>query len=253
MKILGIIPARYSSSRFPGKPLIDIKGKSMIQRVYERSTVVLENVIVATDENKIAEEVKRFGGKAVMTSTMHKTGTDRCAEALNIYSNQTDKDFEIVINIQGDEPFIQKEHIEKVISNFNDKTTEISTLIKKITKNEDIFNPQIPKVIINIDNFAIYFSRSAIPFIRDYDKSEWHLRHCFYKHIGIYGYKASILQKLTKLKQTDLETTESLEQNRWIESGYKIKTAVTTKENIAIDTEKDLEKLLLNYSDDMET
>jgi 3-deoxy-manno-octulosonate cytidylyltransferase (CMP-KDO synthetase) len=253
MKILGIIPARYGSNRFPGKPLIDIKGKSMIQWVYERSAEVIDYLIVATDDIRIFDEVKRFNGKVVMTSKLHKTGTDRCAEAYKSYKDESGINFDIVINIQGDEPFVHKEHLKKVISNFDNESTQISTLIKQIKDKEDIFNPNLPKVLIDIENFAIYFSRSSIPFIRDCEKDIWHIKHTFYKHIGIYAYKTEVLEEITKLSQSSLELAESLEQNRWIENGYKIKVAETEKENFAIDTEDDLKKFLLNFSSGMET
>jgi len=253
MKILGIIPARYASTRFPGKPLVDIKGKTMIQRVYERSSCVISHVIVATDDDRIVQDVKRFNGNVVFTSDQHKTGTDRCAEAYKIYQNESGINFDVIINIQGDEPFIQKEHLEKVIANFNRESTQISTLVKRITENEDVFNENLPKVLMNIENMAIYFSRSPVPFIRDFDKSEWHLKHTFFKHIGIYGYKADVLNEITKLKQSGLEIAESLEQNRWIENGYRISVAETEKINFPIDTQDDLKKILDNFSIDMET
>jgi 3-deoxy-manno-octulosonate cytidylyltransferase (CMP-KDO synthetase) len=253
MKILGIIPARYASTRFPGKPLVDIKGKSMIQRVYERSSCVIPHLIVATDDERIVQEVKRFNGNVVFTSNIHKTGTDRCEEAFRKYQNQIGINFDVIINIQGDEPFIQNEHLEKVIANFNRETTQISTLVKRITKNEDVFNENLPKVLVNIENMAIYFSRSPVPYIRDFDKSEWHLKHTFFKHIGIYGYKADVLSEITKLKQSGLEIAESLEQNRWIENGYKIRVSETEKNNFSIDTQDDLKKLLDNFTVDMET
>jgi 3-deoxy-manno-octulosonate cytidylyltransferase (CMP-KDO synthetase) len=253
MRILAIIPARFASTRFPGKPLIDIKGKTMIQRVYERSKKVFDDCIVATENQLIMDEVARFGGIVIATSNLHRTGTDRCAEALKKYQRKTGINFDVVINIQGDEPLVHKEHLEKVILNFNNKKTQISTLIKQITNNEDIFNPNIPKVLINKEQTAIYFSRSPIPFVRDITKELWHQRFNFYKHIGIYGYRSEVLNEITKLNQSELELAESLEQNRWIENGYTIKTALTDKENISIDSPDDLEKLLKDFLPDMET
>jgi len=244
MNILGIIPARYDSSRFPGKPLIDIKGKTMIQRVYENSKTILPEIIVATDNDLIAKEVERFGGKFIMTSKNHKNGTDRCAEALKIYEQNTKKTFDIIINIQGDEPFLHKEHLTKLISCFEDNKTEIATLVKKIESNKDIFNPNKPKVIIDNRKYAIYFSRSPIPYLRNTEKENWHLKHIFYKHIGLYAYKNSVLKKITNLPVSGLEIAESLEQNRWIENGYKIKTNITDKESISVDTPDDLKILL---------
>ncbi len=248
MNILGIIPARYASSRFPGKPLVNINGKTMIRRVYENSCEALKDVVVATDNKLIFEEIKSFGGKVVMTSENHKSGTDRCAEALLLFEIQKNTKFDVVINIQGDEPFINKEHILKLAEAFeNEKITEIATLIKKIDINDDIFNPDKPKVIFNKFSEAVYFSRSPIPYVRDAKKEDWIKKYTFYKHLGIYGYKSSILHEITKLKHSGLEKAESLEQNRWIENGYKIKVIETNKESISIDTEDDLKKLLKIY------
>ncbi len=244
MNIIGIIPARYASTRFPGKPLIKIKGKYMIQHVYERVSNVLETVIVATDDKRIFDAVNKFGGKAIMTSPEHKSGTDRCAEALEKHSKKSNIIFDVVINIQGDEPFIHKEHIEKLKTCFEDNNTQIATLIKPINDTETIFNPNSPKVIINNKNEAIYFSRSPIPFVHKIEKNEWHKKAKFYKHLGIYGYNIEILKQITKIKQSSLEIAESLEQNRWIENGYSINVAITNIENYAIDTPNDLEVVL---------
>ncbi len=246
MKIIAIIPARYASTRFPGKPLIDIKGKTMIRRVYDIVKDLIDDVIIATDDSRIADEIARFNGKFVMTSNTHKSGTDRCAEALLLFEQNTGKQFDAVINIQGDEPFIEEEHIKKIIELIQKPDAQIASLVKKIDLNEDIFNPDKPKVIIDKNNFAIYFSRSAIPFIRDSKKETWHLKHIFYKHIGIYAYKSDILQKITKLEQSSLEKSESLEQNRWIENGYKIALNYTNKESVSIDTKEDLDNILKN-------
>ncbi len=247
MKILGIIPARYASTRFPGKPLADIKGKTMIQRVYENSIQSLSDVIIATDNNLIAEEVKHFGGKFVMTSENHRSGTDRCAEALSIFEKEKDSHYDIIINIQGDEPFIHRNHITKLIACFEDPETEIATLIKKIDENEDIFNPNKPKVIVNKNKQALYFSRSPIPYLRNYEKKDWHIHHTYYKHIGIYAYKSTVLKKITKLPVSGLEIAEALEQNRWLENGFKIKTDITEKESMSIDTPKDLEYFIKKF------
>lgn len=252
MNVLGIIPARYASTRFPGKPLADIEGKSMIQRVYERSAQELDNLIVATDSDIIAEKVKEFDGKVVLTSEKHNSGTERCAEALSTYREMSGKDFDVIVNIQGDEPFIHKEHLREIIKCFENCETQIATLAKRITKNEDIFNPDKPKVLINNDNFAVYFSRSPIPYIRDYDQKEWHLHHVFFKHIGIYAYRSEILNEITKLKRAELEIAESLEQNRWIQNSYKIYVRLTEKESISIDTKEDLDYVKKNISDFVE-
>ncbi len=241
MKILGIIPARYASTRFPGKPLVDIAGKSMIQRVYEQAKKCagLSEVIVATDDNRIFDHVARFGGVAVMTSSAHQSGTDRCAEVA-----QKHPDYEVIINIQGDEPFIDPEQISKLISCFNDAGTQIATLIKKVQTEQELHNINSPKVIINKHSEAIYFSRSPLPHIRGQEPENWLQHFTYFKHIGIYGYRADILQQITKLPVSPLEKAESLEQLRWIENGYKIKVAETELETYAIDTPEDLEKLL---------
>lgn len=244
MNILAIIPSRYASTRFPGKPLAIINGKTMIRNVYERVSEIVDDVIIATDDYRIEEEAKSFNANYVMTSKEHKSGTDRCAEALLSYENLNNKKFDAVINIQGDEPFIEAEHIKKVLNIIKKKETQIASLVKKIEVNDDIFNPDKPKVIINKNNDAIYFSRSPIPYIRDTEKNNWHKKHTFYKHIGIYAYKSNILSEITKLKQSSLEQAESLEQNRWIENNYTITIDYTELESLSIDTKEDLQKAL---------
>ncbi len=241
MKIIGIIPARYASTRFPGKPLIDIGGKSMIQRVYEQAkkTSLLTDVIVATDDIRIEKHVIDFGGKVVMTNETHQSGTDRCFEAIQKF----DKSADIVINIQGDEPFIQPEQIDLVASCFDSPEVQIATLVKKTGSYEDLFNVNIPKVVLSTKGDAIYFSRQTIPFIRGKQENEWLDSHTFYKHIGIYAYRTKILAEITCLQQSSLELSEGLEQLRWIENGYKIRTKTTDFENVAIDVPDDLKKL----------
>ena len=248
-KFAGIIPARYASARFPGKPLVLIGNKPMIQRVYEQARKTLDIVWVATDDKRIFDAVTDFGGKAIMTSPNHLSGTDRCAEAVTKINNETGKKIDIVINIQGDEPFINPEQIKLVMKCFTDKTVELATLVRKVEPGEDVFNPNQPKVILNTKGDAIYFSRAAIPYIRDTEKTEWSKNHVFYKHIGLYAYRSETLKKITSLACSPLEISESLEQNRWIENGYRIRTAVTTWESISIDTPDDLEKakLLLEH------
>ncbi len=240
MKILGIIPARYASTRFPGKPLVSIKGKTMIQRVYEQAKkcTSLNQVIVATDDSRIYDHVIGFGGLAIMTSTNHQSGTDRCAEVARSYPN-----YNVVINIQGDEPFIDPNQIDKLASCF-ETDADIATLVKKITTNEELFNQNTPKVLINVKGEAIYFSRATIPTIRGVDQENWLSNYQYYKHIGIYGYRVAVLQQITKLPPSSLEKAESLEQLRWIENGYRIKVAETEHETFAIDTPADLEKIL---------
>lgn len=241
MKSLGIIPARYASTRFPGKPLIDIGGKTMIRRVYEQSLQSrLDKVVVATDDERIAEEVKHFGGEVVLTASSHQSGTDRCAEVAGHFT-----DFDIIVNIQGDEPFIAPEQINRICDCFSNETVELATLIKKIDTNEELFNPNIPKVVINEQQEALYFSRQPIPHLRNQEKENWLTAHPYYKHIGIYGYKRMILLALTRLNPSALEMAESLEQLRWLENGYRIRTQLTTLETLAIDSPDDLLKINL--------
>ena len=241
-RFVGIIPARFASTRFPGKPLALIGGKSMIQRVYEQVSKALLDVYVATDDNRIFDEVIRFGGKAVMTSDQHKSGTDRCYEAFT----KLDKPFDIIINIQGDEPFIQPAQIKTLQTCFENKETEIATLAKYFTVTdgfEALNNPNSPKIVLNKRNEAMYFSRSIIPYIRGTEPQSWISEHNYLKHVGIYAYRADVLKELTVLEQSSLEIAESLEQLRWLENGYRIKVGITDVETIGIDTPEDLEKV----------
>ncbi len=244
MKILGIIPARYASTRFPGKPLAMIHGKSMIRRVFEQASnaSLLTDLIVATDDNRILEHVINFGGKAMMTSTEHNSGTERCGEIIE----KLDEEFKIVINIQGDEPFIHPRQIDIVAACFLQPETEIATLAFKISSTEELFNPNVVKIIIDNNNKAIYFSRNTIPYFRGKEKEAWIKNHNYYKHIGIYGYRTEILEKITKFEKGKLEKAESLEQLRWIENGYTIKVDFTDYESHGIDTAEDLKKLINN-------
>lgn len=243
MKVVGIIPARYASTRFPGKPLADIAGKTMIQRVYEQSKKALEHVYVATDDKRIEKTVLSFGGQVIMTSKKHTSGTDRLAEAIEIINQNEKKPFDIIVNIQGDEPFIYPEQIESVVTCFKKKGTQIATLAKHIINTEDIFNENKPKVVLNNNKEAISFSRSPIPFFRGKHKNEWVTSHKYYKHIGLYAYRLDILKSITSLAPSSLEIAESLEQLRWIENGYKIMVEETEFESIGIDTKKDLKKI----------
>lgn len=243
MNFIAIIPARYGSTRFPGKPLININGRTMVHNVYSQAKKIFETVYVATDDKRIFEEVERFGGKAIMTKKKHKSGTDRCAEAIEKIEEIENEKFDIVVNIQGDEPFIKTEQLQEIKNCFKLKRTQIATLVKPINNNDDIFNPNKPKVIINSNNEAIYFSRAAIPYLRGVKNNKWVSKHLFYKHIGLYAYRKEILLEITNLKTSALEIAESLEQLRWIENGYKIKVAFTEHESISIDTPKDLEKI----------
>lgn len=243
MKFIAIIPARYASSRFPGKPLVDIAGQSMIQRVYEQVKRAVDEVWVATDDKRIFDAVQQFGGNAVMTSEAHRSGTDRINEAYNKILTP----FDVIINVQGDEPFIQPSQVEALKACFDDAETQIATLVKPFKKEDSydsLSNPNSPKVVLDKNNRAIYFSRSVIPYIRDAKPSEWLDKHTFYKHIGMYAYKANVLSEITALPPSILEISESLEQLRWIENGYKIGVGFTDIETIGIDTPEDVEKAL---------
>ena len=239
MNFIGIIPARFQSTRFPGKPLAILGNKPIIQWVYENAQKALPNVYVATDDERIYQTVEAFGGHAVYTSPNHQSGTDRCAEAARKVAETLR--FDVVINIQGDEPFIRPEQIEGLKACFDAPNAEIATLIKPITSAAEITNINRPKVVINKNQEALYFSRSPIPFVRDCKPGEWINRHTFYSHIGMYAYRFDILLELTQLPIGLLEKAESLEQLRWLENGYCIKTAPTSFENIGIDTPEDLE------------
>lgn len=243
MKFIGIIPARYASTRFPGKPLADMKGKYMIQRVYEQARKVLDHVCVATDDDRIFNAVQSFGGEVVMTSTQHRSGTDRCFEAYRTLGGHED----VVINIQGDEPFIKPEQIESLIACFDSPQVQIATLVRPFEASEGyeaLANPNSPKVVLNERHEALYFSRSIIPYLRGVEPAEWLSRHTYYKHIGMYGYRADVLGQITCLPQSSLELAESLEQLRWLQNGYTIKVGITTQETIGIDTPADLEKAI---------
>ncbi len=242
MQIIGIIPARYASTRFEGKPLCNIAGKTMVQRVYENAiqAKLLSEVWVATDDTRIFDHVQQFGGKVVMTSNNHQSGTDRCAEAIMIIKSKA----EVVINIQGDEPLIHPEQIDELAELFTNTQVQIGTLIKQITSTTDLFDPNLPKVIINKQQKALYFSRQTIPLLRDVPHDNWLNLHPFYSHVGMYGFRTSTLQSLVQLPLSSLELAEKLEQLRWIENGYTIHTRLTNYKNIAIDTPEDLEKVL---------
>lgn len=244
LRFIGIIPARYASTRFPAKPLAILGGKTVIQRVYEQVSSVLDNVCVATDDDRIREAVEAFGGRVVMTSPDHKSGTDRICEAYNKLYPSTDKDTstDIIINIQGDEPFIQPSQIKTVMECFNDSHTQIATLGKPFTDIEALKNPNSPKIVVDNYGYAMYFSRSVIPFIRGKEESEWIGSYPFLKHIGLYAYRSDVLKEVTKLPQSSLELAESLEQLRWLQNGYRIKVGLTDVETIGIDTPEDLEK-----------
>lgn len=241
MKFLGIIPARYASTRFPAKPLAMLGGKTVIQRVYEQVSGVMDDAYVATDDERIEAAVKAFGGKVVMTSVHHKSGTDRCYEAMTRIGGQ----FDVVVNIQGDEPFIQPSQLHSIQACFQDPATQIATLVKPFTPQDGLQalqNPNSPKVVLDKNRNALYFSRSVIPYLRGVDSAEWLSRHTYYKHIGLYAYRAEVLKEITALPQSSLELAESLEQLRWLENGYVIKAGITEVETIGIDTPQDLQR-----------
>lgn len=241
-KILGVIPARYGSSRFPGKPLIEIKGKTMIQRVFEQSSksTLLDDVVVATDDERIYENVLSFGGKAVMTSMDHQSGTDRCLEALD----KVEGEYDVVINIQGDEPFIDPSQINEVAQCFEDSESDIATLVKRVHHADELFNPSMVKVVLNHKDQALYFSRSVIPYLHEVPKDQWIEQYEFLEHVGIYAYTAKALREITKLPISSLEVHEKLEQLRWLENGFTIKVGYTEVESEPIDTKEDLERIL---------
>ncbi|MEQ2550037.1 3-deoxy-manno-octulosonate cytidylyltransferase [Phocaeicola dorei] len=239
MKFIGIIPARYASTRFPAKPLAILGGKPVIQRVYEQVAGILDEAYVATDDERIESAVKAFGGKVVMTSVHHKSGTDRCYEAYT----KVGQGYDVVVNIQGDEPFIQRSQLEAVKACFEDSATQIVTLVKPFTPEdgfEALENVNSPKVVVNKNMNALYFSRSVIPFQRNAEKEGWLKGHTYYKHIGLYAYRADVLKEITSLPQSSLELAESLEQLRWLENGYTIKVGISEVETIGIDTPQDL-------------
>ncbi|MDD6890528.1 MAG: 3-deoxy-manno-octulosonate cytidylyltransferase [Bacteroidales bacterium] len=239
MKYIGIIPARYASTRFPAKPLALLGGKPVIQRVYEQVKGVLDDAWVATDDERIAQAVQDFGGQVVMTSVHHKSGTDRCYEAYCKVGGDAD----VVVNIQGDEPFIQPSQLEALKNCFTDADTEIATLVKPFAEAdgwEALQNPNSPKVVVDARGRALYFSRSVVPYRRGVGTDEWLKGHTYYKHIGLYAYRADVLKAITALPQSSLELAESLEQLRWLENGYVIKVGISEVETIGIDTPQDL-------------
>lgn len=249
MKFVAIIPARYASTRFPAKPLAMLGGKPIIQHVYERVRQSIPETFVAVDDMRVRACVEAFGGKAILTSPKHKSGTDRIEEA---YRN-IGKDYDVIVNVQGDEPFIRTEQIEALKRCFYYEETEIATLVKPFDRQADtnaLFNPNTPKVVIDKNQNALYFSRAVIPFMRGVEQKEWLKQHAYYKHIGIYGYRTRTLSEITKLPQSPLEKAESLEQLRWLENGYKIKTGITAFDTVGIDTPEDLlraEEFLKSY------
>ena len=245
MKFLAIIPARYASTRFPGKPLAVLGGKPVVRRVYEQVTRALDDAVVATDDERIRDAVLAFGGKAVMTSPDHRSGTDRCREAYETVCAREGREYDVVINVQGDEPFIHPTQIETVMRCFDDPATDIATLVKPFAPADGLAaleNPNSPKVVLDAASRALYFSRSVIPYLRGVPREEWLAHHTFYKHIGLYAFRTEVLRAVTALPQSPLELAESLEQLRWLENGYKIGAGLSDVETIGIDTPEDLEK-----------
>ena len=245
MKFTAVIPARYASTRFPGKPLAMLGGKTVIQRVYEQAASVLSDVYVATDDERILSAVEAFGGRAVMTRTDHKSGTDRIEEAVEKIEKQgMDKEGQgdVIINIQGDEPFVQPSQIKTLMALFDDPETQIGTLGKRFESMEAVQNPNSPKIVTDHRGFALYFSRSVIPFIRGIEVEDWLSHYPFLKHLGVYAYRREVLAEVTKLPQGVLEKAESLEQLRWLENGYRIRVGMTDVETVGIDTPADLDR-----------
>lgn len=238
MKFIGIIPARYASTRFPGKPLALLGGKPVIQHVYEKVAAVLEAAYVATDDERIYDVVKSFGGQVVMTRTEHKSGTDRIEEAIEKIGGEWD----VVVNVQGDEPFVAKSQLDTICHCFDDPTTQIATLGKPFESMEAVQNPNSPKIVVDNMGFAMYFSRSVIPYVRGKEESSWLTHYPFLKHLGIYAYRKDVLRQVTQLPQSSLEIAESLEQLRWLQNGFKIKVGTTDVETVGIDTPQDLER-----------
>ena len=240
--IAGIIPARYASSRFPGKPLIDIRGKSMIRRVYEEAakSILLGTVVVATDDERIADHVTSFGGSAVMTSPDHASGTDRCLEAMQLLGEH----IKYVINIQGDEPFINYRQIDELAAVLSEGTVELATQMIKVNTTEELFDTGEVKIVLNEQLEALYFSRMVIPFLKGVAEQDWHLHHSYYRHVGMYAYRADVLEKIAQLPVSSLEQAESLEQLRWLQHGFRIKCITTHFESHCIDTPEDVEKVL---------
>ena len=241
LSFIGIIPARYASTRFPGKPLAMLGGMTMIQRVYTQVSKVLDHVVVATDDDRIMQAVEAFGGRAVMTSTEHRSGTDRCQEAYMKNGGHED----VIINIQGDEPFIQPDQLQAIMACFDNEDTDIATLVRPFDPSRpysELENPNSPKVVLDSQMRARYFSRSVIPFVRGKEREQWPALTQYYTHVGMYAYRAQVLAEITRLPQSPLELAESLEQLRWLENGYTIQAGITTTATIGIDTPEDLQR-----------
>ncbi len=248
LQALGVIPARYASSRFPGKPLAMINGKSMIMRVYEqaRKSTMLSRVIVATDDMRIYDHVTACGGEVMMTSDTHVSGTSRIGEVVEKITQEGNFPFDVIVNIQGDEPFIDPKQIDLAVSLFTNPDVQIGTLIMKIHNNDDLFNPNVVKVIVSDSGNALFFSRSPIPFLRGAEQKDWLNKHEYFRHIGLYAYRANIILPIIGLSESPSEIAESLEQLRWLHHGYSVTTALTDIETFGVDTPDDLSKLTNN-------
>lgn len=240
MKFLAIIPARYASTRFPGKPLAVLGGKPVIRRVYEQVADAMDDAVVATDDERIFEAVRAFGGRVEMTSPNHRSGTDRCREAFDRICAREGASYDVVVNVQGDEPFITTRQIETLCHCFDDEQTQIATLGKPFESMEAVENPNSPKIVTDLKGFALYFSRSVIPYIRGFEQTDWLSHFPYLKHLGIYAYRTEVLREITQLPQSPLEKAESLEQLRWLQAGYRIKVGITNEETVGIDTPEDL-------------
>ena len=243
MKFLGVIPARYGSTRLEGKPLADINGKPMIQWVYEKVKLEMDHVYVATDDLRIKDAVEKFGGKAVMTAENHTTGTNRCLEALEIITSELKVSFDVIINIQGDEPMIDPEQIKTLKQCFDDDSAELATLVIPVTDSNDLVNDSEVFVTFDKNMHALYFSRAVIPVVHGVKRNEWMNKATFYKHLGLYAYTAEALKEFANLPQSNLENLEKLEQNRWMENGGVIKIGITKHQSIPVDTVDDLERI----------
>lgn len=248
MKTLGIIPARFDSTRFPGKPLIDLEGKTMIRRVYERASQGVDSVVVATDDERIESEVKRFGGNVIMTSKNHSTGTNRCLEAFDLWKAKTGEEYDIIVNVQGDEPLLDPASLRTIIQPFTDTECEMATLVVHVSNPSDLESPNNVFVTLDQNGRALYFSRHPIPYVRGYDRSEWLSKTDFYRHIGLYAFRPCALRSFASMAMGELEKAESLEQLRWLESGRALYCGIVNEISVSVDTPEDADavRALLN-------
>ncbi|NVK26458.1 MAG: 3-deoxy-manno-octulosonate cytidylyltransferase [Flavobacteriia bacterium] len=239
MKTLAIIPARYASTRFPGKPLVDLVGKTMIRRVYERASMGADHVLVATDDQRIVDEVKRFNGNVIMTASHHTTGTNRCLEAYEKFSRESGITAEIVINVQGDEPMLNPSSLRTLIHPFNNPECEMSTLVRPVQSVDTLSNPNNVFVTLDQNGRALYFSRHPIPYVRGHEMKDWLSKADFYQHIGLYAFRPQALRSFASMAMGDLERAESLEQLRWLEGGRNIFCGIVNETSVSVDTPED--------------